>query len=613
MVVGGLVGIGVGYRGRVYGLEPAVALLVIAFVLKLLEMQHKRDAYIVILLGYFVAITEFLFFQTIAYTLYMLFAVTLITAALIGLNQTQSHHRPLATFKLAVRLLAQSLPMMIVLFVLFPRITPLWTVPLESQAAKTGVTDSMKPGDIANLIQSPDLAFKATFAGDLPAFNQLYWRGLVLETYDGRGWTRRSSLRDGIWRDGDEAPRWKDNIQRLGRSVSYSIILEPTQQNWLFSLSVPQLPATTDVAMLSDFTLAYAQRRGVTSKFKYDVTSDQNFLLQAKLGDYVRARNTMLPDGVNPRARALALSLRALASDEADYVRRVMVNYNASGFVYTLQPPVLGENDIDEFLFDSQRGFCEHYAGSFVFMMRAVGIPARVVVGYQGGEYNTRANYIAVRQFDAHAWAEVWYEERGWVRIDPTQMVAPDRIERGLESALSEDETFLSDSPLSLLKYRQLLWLSELRQQVEAIGHYWDSWVVGYNPVTQMDLLSQYFDKVNPTRMGIMMLSSFFALLGIVGLFVLSTRSHHIVTPVDQQYLRFCQLLQKHGLPRKAGEGPSDYAARVTLVRPDLADAIERVTEAYIALNYATEVPGDSADLKKAVTVFRLKALRANV
>ncbi|MFT7133480.1 MAG: hypothetical protein ACI81O_002196, partial [Cyclobacteriaceae bacterium] len=291
MVVGGLVGIGVGYQGRVYGLEPAVALLVIAFVLKLLEMHHKRDAYIVILLGYFVAITEFLFFQTIPYALYMLFAVTLITAALIGLNQTQSHHRPMATFKLAARLLGQSMPMMIVLFVLFPRITPLWTVPLESQAAKSGVTDSMNPGDIARLTQSADLAFKATFSGDLPGFSQLYWRGLVLEEYDGRRWSRRGNLRDGIWRDGSDVPRWKDTIERSGRSVSYSIILEPTQQNWLFSLSVPRLPATSDVAMLSDFTLAYAKRLGVTSKFKYEVTSDLDYTLQADLADHVRARN----------------------------------------------------------------------------------------------------------------------------------------------------------------------------------------------------------------------------------------------------------------------------------------------------------------------------------
>ncbi|MFT6037702.1 MAG: transglutaminase-like putative cysteine protease [Candidatus Azotimanducaceae bacterium] len=613
MVVGGLVGIGVGYQGRVYGLEPAVALLVIAFVLKLLEMHHKRDAYIVILLGYFVAITEFLFFQTIPYALYMLFAVTLITAALIGLNQTQSHHRPMATFTLAARLLAQSMPMMLVLFVLFPRITPLWTVPLESQAAKTGVTDSMNPGDIASLTQSADLAFKATFSGDLPGFSQLYWRGLVLEKYDGRRWSRRGNLRDGIWRDGRDTPRWKDTIERSGRSVSYSVILEPTQQNWLFSLSVPRLPATPDVAMLSDFTLAYAKRLGVSSKFKYEVISDLDYILQADLADDVRARNTQLPDDINPRARALAKSLRLLVTDDADYVRAVMVNYNDNDFVYTLQPPALGDNDIDEFLFDTQRGFCEHYAGSFVFMMRAAGIPARVVLGYQGGEYNSRANYIAVRQFDAHAWAEVWYEGRGWVRVDPTQMVAPERIEGGLESAVSDEETFLSGSPLSLLKYRQLLWLSDLRQQVEAVGHYWDNWVVGYNPGTQMALLSQYFDDVNPARTGVAMLSAFFTLLGIVGLFVLGTRSTRVVTVVDQQYLRFCHLLHKQGLARELGEGPFDYGERIKLARPDLADAIERVTKAYVALNYASLVPGDIADLKKAVTAFRLKALTANV
>jgi hypothetical protein len=246
-------------------------------------------------------------------------------------------------------------------------------------------------------------------------------------------------------------------------------------------------------------------------------------------------------------------------------------------------------------------------------MMRAAGIPARVVLGYQGGEYNSRANYIAVRQFDAHAWAEVWYEGRGWVRVDPTQMVAPERIEGGLESAVSDEETFLSGSPLSLLKYRQLLWLSDLRLQVEAVGHYWDNWVVGYNPGTQMELLSQYFDDVNPTRMGIAMLSAFFTLLGVVGLFVLSTRSMRVVTVVDQQYLRFCQLLHKQGLARELGEGPFDYGERIKLARPDLADAIERVTKAYVALNYASLVPGDIADLKKAVTAFRLKALTANV
>ncbi len=604
-VVAGLIGIGVGYKGRVYGLEPAVALLVVAFVLKLLEMQHKRDAYIVILLGYFVAITEFLFFQSIPYALYTLFAVVLITAALIGLNQTQSHRRPLKTFKLATTLLVQSIPMMLVLFVLFPRISPLWTVPLESQAAKSGVTDRMSPGDIASLSLSPELAFKASFSGAIPGPGQLYWRGLVLENYDGKTWTRRANLTDSIWRNKQSKPVWAKDIERLGSTQSYSIILEPTRQNWLFSLATADLPANADIAMLDDYTLAYVHRRGVTAKFKYAVTSDLEYRLETELNDEVRRRNTSLPRDSNPRTRALVSAIWALASNDADYVNRVLIYFADEKFAYTLQPPKLGDDDIDEFLFDSQRGFCEHYAGSFVFMMRAAGVPARVVLGYQGGEYNALANYIAVHQFDAHSWAEVWYEGRGWVRVDPTRMVSPERIQRGLESAVADEDTFLANSPLSWLKYRQLLWLQELRQQLGAIGHYWDNWVVGYNARSQLVFLSKYLEKVDASRLGMLMLTVFFGLLGIVALFVLRARNKRVLTGVDQQYLRFCQLLSKQGLVRYHGEGPRDYSRRISRERPDLALVIQRVTQEFIRLNYEVGSPNVSPALKNSINAFR--------
>ena len=604
-VVAGLIGLGVGYKGRVYGLEPAVALLVIAFVFKLLEMQHKRDAYIVILLGYFVAITEFLFFQSIPYAFYMLFAVVLITAALIGLNQTQSHLQPLKTLKLAATLMVQSIPMMLVLFILFPRIAPLWTVPLESQAAKSGVTDRMSPGDIASLSLSPELAFKASFSGAIPAPGQLYWRGLVLENYDGKTWTRRANLTDSIWRNKQSKPVWAKDIERLGSTQSYSIILEPTRQNWLFSLATADLPANADIAMLDDYTLAYVHRRGVTAKFKYAVTSDLQYRLETELSDEVRQRNTSLPSDSNPRTRALVNAIWALASNDADYVNRVLSYFADEKFAYTLQPPKLGDDDIDEFLFDSQRGFCEHYAGSFVFMMRAAGVPARVVLGYQGGEYNARANYIAVHQFDAHSWTEVWYEGRGWVRVDPTQMVSPERIQRGLESAVADEDTFLANSPLSWLKYRQLLWLQELRQQLGAIGHYWDNWVVGYNARSQLVFLSKYLEKVDASRLGMLMLTVFFGLLGIVALFVLRTRNKRVLTGVDQQYLRFCQLLSKQGLVRYHGEGPRDYSRRISRERPDLALVIQRVTQEFIRLNYEVGSPNVSPALKNSINAFR--------
>ncbi len=229
-VIGGFIGIGWGY-GSFLSLDPWVGILITAFVLKLLEMHSKRDAYVVILLAYFVALTEFLYDQSIPYTLAMFLVVTMITAALIGLNQTRSHTRPVATFRLASVLLLQSVPLMLVLFVLFPRLAPLWTVPLQSSIARTGVTDSMAPGKIAQLTQSGELAFRATFAGEVPPPSKLYWRGLVLSRFDGETWMQEDARLYGSSMTNDTpAPAWVDNIVRLGNAVSYSIILEPTNQ-----------------------------------------------------------------------------------------------------------------------------------------------------------------------------------------------------------------------------------------------------------------------------------------------------------------------------------------------------------------------------------------------
>ncbi|MCB1647157.1 MAG: DUF3488 domain-containing transglutaminase family protein [Pseudomonadales bacterium] len=615
-VLGGMIGIPVGYGGRVYGLEPAVALLIVAFVLKLLEMHARRDAYIVILLAYFVAVTEFLFDQSIPYTLYILLTVAMITAGLIGLNQTRSHIAPMRTFRLAVTLLMQAVPLMIVLFVLFPRMTPLWSVPLQSQAAKTGVTDSMSPGDIANLTQSSELAFRVTFDGEPPPFNQLYWRGLVLGKYDGKTWSREE-LRPSIWRYRQAEPGWVDTIERLGNPVSYSVILEPTFQNWLFSLTISDIPEDRDVAMLREFNLAYIQRRGVTTKFRYELTSHLDHRLDAELSDFWRYRSTLLPPGGNPATRALAARMYASAGSPEAFVREVLTMFNTQSFVYTLQPDALGTDDIDGFLFDTRRGFCEHYAGSLVFMLRSVGIPARVVVGYQGGEYNPLGNYVAVRQFDAHAWSEVWFEGKGWVRVDPTMAVAPDRIERGLQAVAEEDETLLADSPLSWLQYRQLLWLTDLRLQLDAVGHYWDSWVVEYNTGTQQKFLQQLFGEVDKTRLGMIMLALFFSILLVIGAVLLLQRTTRILPPADQQYLRFCHLVARYGVERQRGEAPYAYLQRIEVVRPDLAEAAREVTRLYVEQTYGTvqDKAGQQShtNIKKAVNAFRLKALTANV
>jgi len=605
-VVFGVIGLAFGYR-TFLGLDPWVGLLIMMFVLKLLEMHHKRDAYIVILLGYFIALTQFLYDQSIPWTIYMYFCVTMITAALIGLNQTRSHTKPVQTFKKATVLLLQSVPLMLVLFVFFPRITPLWTVPLQSDIARSGVTDKMTPGSLAQLAQSDELAFRATFEGEVPSFSKLYWRGLVLSRFDGETWEQEDRGLYGRLYTPGRPTSWLSNMELLGDTVNYSILLEPTNRNWMFSLTMPEPLDKKGVGLVRDFR--FFSFREIRSKFRYQVTSHLRYRADVALSPFWHYRYTLLPETGNPRSRQLAQDIFAGSSDQMDYVRNVLRMYNLQEFVYTLKPSVLGEDYVDGFLLETRRGFCEHYAGSFVFLMRAVGIPARVVVGYQGGEYNRIGNYVEVRQYDAHAWTEIWQEGRGWIRVDPTSAVAPERIEKGLESAIQGEDTFLANLPLSWMRYRQTLWLTEIRLQLSAISHYWDTWVVGYTTSMQLGLLTKYLGEIDRIKLGMYMLTAFFSLFGMVAIFVLRKRSHNLLQPVDKQYLRFCRLLEKQGLPRSIGEGPYDYAQRVGEQRPDLAAATLTVTRAYVQMNYVKDDPRETSELRKSIRRFRMRAL----
>jgi len=611
-VVGGMVGVPIGYGRNFFRLEPAIALLIVAFVLKLLEMHHKRDAFIVIYLAYFVLITEFLFFQTIPVAFYMGLVMVMITAALIGLNQTQGHLKPVHTFKLAGTLLAQSLPLMVVLFVLFPRIGPLWTVPLQSQTARTGISDSMSPGDVANLSRSAELAFRVTFKDEVPPNNKLYWRGLVLSKFDGTTWTQARTgygPRPVQWNNNLDAP-WNSLVERQGDPVSYSIILEPTNQRWIFALPTP-VPLTAGIGLVRDFRLF--SQKPVQTRLQYEVLSFLENRTERELAEHWRDRTTQLPDGGNPITRQLARDMYDKSGSVEEFINRVLLMFTTDEFVYTLKPPLLGEDTVDDFITRTKRGFCEHYASSFVFMMRAVKIPARVVVGYQGGEFNPIGNYLAVRQFDAHAWAEVWLEGEGWRRVDPTSAVAPERIEDGLEAAVEDEQTFLEDSPFSWLKYSNTLWLTEIRLQLSAIGHYWDSWIVGYNPTMQIRFLGQFMGEVNIKKIGVALFVIFSTVLLVIALLLLRKRKATQLDLISREYLTFCDLLEKLGIGRRIGEGPIHYAERIGSTRPELHKAVREVTDIYVELNYSGQQDLLPDELKRAVRSFRLRSMAVNV
>ncbi|MGB1141158.1 MAG: transglutaminase TgpA family protein, partial [Halioglobus sp.] len=476
-------------------------------------------------------------------------------------------------------MLLQALPLMIVLFFLFPRFGPLWTVPIKSHSAKTGMSDFMKPGDVARLSRTGGVAFRVKFEGDIPDQSQLYWRGLIFSRFEGGAWSALSPYTIPL---GERRTR---DIDTEGDSIAYSVIMEPTQQNWLYGLRFAR--STTPGVMISpDYRLYRPGILEVETMYKVNTWPDTP--LGVELSDWRRDIETKLPGDGNPRARALALDMRANAGSDAEYVDNVVNRFTRENYVYTLEPGLLPEPDrIDGFLFDTMRGFCEHYASAFVFMMRAAGLPARVVAGYQGGEVNPVNGTVIVHQFDAHAWAEVWLPGEGWVRVDPTAAVAPERIEWGLEEAMQGEGSFLANTPLSPLRYRNINLLNQMRLRYDALTYRWQSWVVGFNSEQQFDMFQRYLGKVDARKFAAVLLGSWALVLIPVAFVLMRRRKVRVVSPLDKAYLKFCTRMEKLGVQRFPGESPAQFARRAAARLPALAGQLAEIARLYDELAYA--------------------------
>ncbi|QIB67287.1 transglutaminase TgpA family protein [Kineobactrum salinum] len=596
LIAAGFAAIWLSY-GNLLGLEPTVALLLTAFALKLLELIRRKDAYVLIFLGYFICVTGFLFTQHLLLVLYSMLDILLLTTALVALHQPGEHRFRLATVRLPAVMLAQALPLMLVLFFLFPRLGPLWTVPVKSHAARTGVSDFMQPGDISSLSQSDEVAFRVQFDGDIPPRSELYWRGLVF-----------SVLENGAWRSlkyaDIPAREWRARRQEpVGEPLRYSVLMMPTQQNWLYSLRYAQ-SAQRSVMASADFRL-YSPVE-IEDQLLYRATSWPRTPLELELSAWRRRTELALPAAGNPATLALARQLRAASDSDADYVTAVLDHFNREPFVYTLQPPLLGEDPMDQFLFRTRRGFCEHYAFAFTLMMRAAGVPARVVAGYQGGEINPVNGTVIVHQFDAHAWAEVWLPGEGWRRVDPTAAVAPERIELGLEQALAGEGSFLADSPLSPLRYRGINWINMARLRYDALTYRWQSWVVGFDSQQQYQLLEDVFGDIRPRVFIAVLFASALVVLLPVAWLLLGRRQRHSLDPATKLYLAFCVRLAARGIVRAAGEAPADFARRAALEQPALAPWLRQFTHEFNQLAYADR---EQDEARRQQLLARLRSL----
>ena len=590
-----LVGIGVRMTyGYFLARDPCVAFLYALVGVKFLETRDARDGALLACLALFLLLTQYFYGQSLGAAALSLPAVLVLGGAMAALREAPGPRtRWYAPLFATGRMLAQGIPLAALLFVLFPRLAgPLWGSPAET-GARTGLSDRMAPGSISELSLSDAVAFRVDFVGRPPPPTQRYWRGPVLSRFDGFEWS------------GSQSVKATSIVAEHGPTVDYTVTMEPNNRPWLLALEHPTgLPQPA----VDDITAPTGPARNLAI-----LTQDDQLLAPAPVTQAIRYRqrsavsdrlpmrslfdiseNLRLPRG-NPRSVAFAREMRESAGSDRAFVAAILKWFRSEPFVYTLAPPLLEGDRIDGFLFDTRRGFCEHYAGTFVFLLRAAGIPARVVTGYQGGEINPDGGYMIVRDSDAHAWAEALLDGV-WQRFDPTAAVAPSRIERGLGAALPQGE------PVPYLARIEMTWLKSLRLHWDAVNYQWQRSVVGFNLQRQRDFLRDLgLAAAQPWQLGALV--GAFALAWGMALLALARARHDRADPASLLWRVLCRRLARAGLPRAPSEGPLAYTQRAATRWPQWRTALERIGELYAALRYG---PGDKS-------AERIAALRSGI
>jgi transglutaminase-like putative cysteine protease len=539
-----------------------------------MEIKKRRDIYVSVFISYFVIITQFLFSQSLLLTLYLIIIVTGLTALLLEINRVTPAKNFLQPVLKTLQITTQALPIAIILFIIFPRITqPLWSFGSDS-SARTGLSDRVTPGSVSDLIESSEVAFRAEFKQPPPPVQQHYWRALVLWDTDGYSWYRDKTQ-----------PITYDNTKliMLGQPIKYEIYLEPHDEAWLIALDVP-LEAPARSRLTNDFQIVYNEP--VTRAKSYSLHSLTQYAMN-NLSPNLRQRALKLGDTVTDNQRKLVAQWRSEAKTDSEVVQQALHFFNTNPFVYTLSPPTYLHNPVEEFLFDGRAGFCEHYATSFNQLMRIAGIPTRLILGYQGGEYNDLGDYFIVRQYHAHAWSEVWLENRGWVRVDPTAAVAPERIEYPLRLDFGEQGApalfELETSGLTATMIRQFT------HALDSVNIQWRRWIIGYSREHQFTLMRNFgIDTYSTIQWGLITVG-LVAIVLLVVVFNIIRQGRLRLSPTQQIYQRFCKKLSRVGITRRAYEGPMDFAKRATRNRPDLANQITAINDLYINLRYAPQ------------------------
>jgi len=574
------------------GLSAGTALLSLIAGLKLLETRTRRDIYVVTMIIYFLSLATLLESESFWLFSYLIGVCWLTTSTLLRSTSSSRGGDLSGSLRYAGRLLAQALPLAVAFWLFFPRFGgPLWQMPDNGNSATSGLSDTMSPGDITDLAMSDEVAFRVRFGADTPPPQERYWRGPVMHDFDGHAWRRTDAGRV-------RAP----TLLFRGPAYEYTVSLEPNQHNWLFVLDWPSHWNAVRGYLTSDYMLI--QPDPVSRPLDVVATSYSHVSAAEPLGIGMRRRDTRLPPGRNPRSLQLAQELRNAHPDDLDYVHAVLDMFHSQAFFYTLKPPRLAQDSVDGFLFDSKRGFCGHYASAFAALMRAAGIPARVVTGYQGGTFNRFANYWILRQSDAHAWDEVWIQGQGWLRIDPTSVIAPERVERGLNDLVA------AGAPLTSRWQQRTPWLTDTRLRLDALRLLWRERILRFDESSQERLLG-FLHIPEPDGQKLTLVLTLCLVAGMSWLTwqVRRELKPRPSDPVNRAYEQLCRRLAAVGLRRMPYEGAETFAARVAAERPDLA-IVRSLCRRYSELRYAAGPPAAAAAAAAATFVAGVRAFR---
>jgi len=541
--------------------------------LKMLELRYRRDVYTAVFLGYFLAAIAFLSMQSLLFAVVVLAGVGWLTALLVEL-ESEMKVSPGRGLLLCIRWLTYGLPLAALLFMFFPRLSgPLWGLSGENDGrAVTGFSETMEPGSITELARSNEIVLRAYFENRPPPLSRMYWRGVVLWDLEGRRWYRRDTAKI-------EHP-----FAQPGTPTGYDLRLEPRNSRWIPTLDVPEmLPPKT--LMMGDYSVRAIGDPHHKRRFQMRSHTDY-YLPSGSSHNQFMQWGLALPTTGNAHSRRLAQDWKAQSRKPEQIVSQALQWFRGQNFYYTLSPPSMeGDDSIDTFLFSSRKGFCEHYAGAFAFLMRAAGIPARIILGYQGGEYNEFGDYVVVRQYDAHAWVEIWLDNQGWTRIDPVAVVAPMRIEQGSSAIIAAQNEEMG------WFVRQQRWSYSLSQIWDASQQFWYGWFLGYGDEKQAELMGHLGIKPGEwSKWLLWLLSLGAAVTALIALLLSREISRKPLDPSQAAYSRFCHIMARQGIKRRPSESPLSYAQRIRMIDPELAEPCSHICRLYNDTRYQPKV-----------------------